>query len=285
MKKLLSLITLLAIFPAYFAYANEGDLSTYFCDEHFRNIIRRQANLNDSEPLTTAHLSDIRDLTLHGEGIRCLVGIELLPNLRTLSILDNNISELDIRQNTHLAALRIHHNYFAAEYPHNIEGLRLDEGFIFELGVNPKGTPPPHEDCIGASNFATPLPSTQEPIPTNTPTYENEPIDEFSGNTIDQTKTNYETIPAEPTPTETTTSLLDHLTVQIPRGTWENNENWSQTLTLAVNLAKIDGKWEVANTSELIADSSNTYVIIILSILLAVSVVIIILLLVFRVRK
>ncbi|MCL2576867.1 MAG: hypothetical protein FWE27_02290 [Defluviitaleaceae bacterium] len=290
MKKIIGFVLLIAIFilPTHLVYANENDLSYRFCDDNFRNFIRRQVQLNDGEPLTIEHLYDVRELTLHGEGIRCLVGIEYLPNLRVISALDNDLTELDIRQNNNLTTLRVHHNFFAADYPHNIQGLRLDDdNFIFEFGVNPRhGTPPPHE-CIGVSitesithEPVVPVPIS-EPVPASEPITVPEPVPipenvEYIADTARENNNN------EPIVTGRTP-----LSVQIPSGAWERHGEWTQALTLSINMVRRGDEWEVVGNAEIIPTSSVLSVFLpwIIASAAFVAFLITLILLVIRIRK
>jgi hypothetical protein len=259
----LMFVSAVVLLPAHFVYASEtDDFSMYFCDENFRNVVRGQANLNDGEPLTRQRLDGIRELTLNGFGIRCLVGIEYLPNLQFITALDNDLTDLNISQNTNLTTLRLHHNFFDAEFPHNIRGLH--DGITLEFGVNPRhGTPPPHDNCIGvalafessgrpAETVANSSDSigSSDSIESANSAEEYVPVVPISGNTDAAAATAGAT--ATDAPSAPTSVPQTRPSVQIPSGEWEHSNDWSQTLELSVNLVRRDDYWEVVGNAEII---------------------------------
>jgi hypothetical protein len=147
---------------------DERDMTNVFCDSNFlAAVVNAARGWSYGEALTQMHLDSVTYLILNAHDIRCLIGVEFLPNLERLLIKDSNLTALDISQNANLMYLRVHHNFFPAEYPHNIRGLRLDDAsFDFHLGVNPRaGEVLPHA-CMGSRFFdesmivdITPLPA------------------------------------------------------------------------------------------------------------------------------
>lgn len=80
----------------------------HFPDPVFRQWLTQAENLNGAGSdgiLTEAELSAIRTLDLSGLGLTSLEGIELFPALERLYCAGNQLTELDLRQNTALTAL------------------------------------------------------------------------------------------------------------------------------------------------------------------------------------
>lgn len=210
------------------AEAEEVCLSVYFHDENFLERVRYHANVPEGA-LTHEDLYDIYQLSLEGAGIRCLVGIHLLPNLRYLYLSDNNLTELDVSQNTNLVSLNVHHNFFESEA--DIIGLREETEVYF--GTNPRSDyhPEPCPRCAEDPAITPP----EEPNDDNND--ENGAVDTDPENDISDDPPR---IPAHP-------PITEPLNLDLPPHLFQRLGGRDGSLTFSVDVGFIDGQWRVWN--------------------------------------
>ena len=92
--------------------------ATNFPDENFRNWLLDAANISgygQDAVLTDEEIADIKKIDVDEKGIKTLKGIEHFTALEVLFCNKNNLSALDLSQNTKLIALQCDHNSDIAE--------------------------------------------------------------------------------------------------------------------------------------------------------------------------
>ena len=105
MKKLLLLLTVLTASLA--ASADVTINSTNFPDANFRNYLLSEY---PSGTITTAQLNACTELPLSGKSIANAKGIEYFTQLTRLDLYNNNLSTVDVSQNTKLTYLNLGYN-------------------------------------------------------------------------------------------------------------------------------------------------------------------------------
>lgn len=90
---------------AIFTTECQADKTVNIPDDAFRQEVLMHYDLNQDGEVQYFEAWQVMDLMLIGRGITDMTGIEAFVNLMALVIPDNNISELDLRQNTQLQKL------------------------------------------------------------------------------------------------------------------------------------------------------------------------------------
>ena len=114
MKKKLWLLTVLAVVvllctAGYFLFIKQADIQIdekHFPDSAFREAIMEYDPDQDGK-LSAKEIRDITFIDIHNRGIENLQGIEYLTELTAISGGYNNLTELDVSQNTKLDRLDV----------------------------------------------------------------------------------------------------------------------------------------------------------------------------------
>jgi len=81
-----------------------------FPDAIFREYIETKFDRDDNGVLSVIELEEVTDISVVGRGINDLKGIELFPNVESLSCEQNNLTSLDVSNNLALAELYCYDN-------------------------------------------------------------------------------------------------------------------------------------------------------------------------------
>ena len=84
--------------------------ATNFPDERFRTYIQENFDTTADGILTEGELEQVTSINVSSKGISDLTGVEYFTVLKELSCFDNNLSKLDVRQNSALQRLQCHYN-------------------------------------------------------------------------------------------------------------------------------------------------------------------------------
>ena len=79
--------------------------SYYFPDDTFREYLKTTFDKTGDRKLQPAERNAVKEINVSGKNIRDLYGIQFFPNLEKLDCADNNLTSLDVSENTVLAEL------------------------------------------------------------------------------------------------------------------------------------------------------------------------------------
>ena len=97
-------------FSAFAADYYSLNTSSHFPDAAFREYLKKKFDTDHDEWLSSADLNDITEIDVHEKNITSLKGIELFPNLKKLVCYNNQLTSLDVSNNTKLVRLDCHGN-------------------------------------------------------------------------------------------------------------------------------------------------------------------------------
>lgn len=127
-----------------------------FTDNNFRNYVLNNFDLDGDNEISTEEAEQVKKIDIHGMSIENVDGIEIFTNLEVLSCRDNNITSLDLSQNTKLKTLLCLHNKIEnLNIANNKELTRLD-CFDNKLNsLNLENNVKLEDLTCGANNFTT----------------------------------------------------------------------------------------------------------------------------------
>ncbi len=112
---------------------------TNFPDETFRTYIEEHYDTDEDGKLNADEISNITTLNVYSKGISSLKGVEFLTDLQKLYCYSNNLSELDVSQNTKLTLLFCYSNNLSGlDVSSNLDltNLKCDNNNLTELDVS-----------------------------------------------------------------------------------------------------------------------------------------------------
>ena len=86
----------------------------HFPDENFRDRVAFYCGKDDGDALSQDELNGVTELIIDHAYIKDLTGIELFPNLKKLDCKNNNLTCLDVSQNTNLTVLYCEYNHLTS---------------------------------------------------------------------------------------------------------------------------------------------------------------------------
>ncbi len=150
---LLSLTIVLTLNFTTTAFASNIDK---FTDNNFKKYVLNNFDLDGDNEISTQEAEQVKKIDIHGMSIENVDGIEIFTNLEVLSCRDNNITSLDLSQNTKLKTLLCLHNKIEnLNISNNKELTRLD-CFDNKLNIlNLENNIKLEDLTCGANNFST----------------------------------------------------------------------------------------------------------------------------------
>ena len=115
------------------AWADVEINATNFPDENFRNYISENFDGDHDDSLSDSEIESVITIDVHNENISSLNGIEYFPYLKYLDCYDNQLTELNVTENSELIILWCNDNDLKTL--EKLQYLLCDNNYISELDV------------------------------------------------------------------------------------------------------------------------------------------------------
>ncbi|MDR1759745.1 MAG: hypothetical protein LBR60_04385 [Fibrobacter sp.] len=128
-----SLIFSVNVFSQEEIIVPEEDISASFADTNFLAEVYKLTGKSAGEPIYASDVADITELNIFLKKIENLAGIEHFKALQSLNVSFNNLTTLDLSQNTELSFLSVANNYLTAldlSENQNITKLHLNGNYF-----------------------------------------------------------------------------------------------------------------------------------------------------------